>query len=64
MLGNNNLSHTVKVVTMFILENTVIFGTMNKTNHISILLDSTRLSEVTQHRTFSFVSFTAFQTTV
>ena len=46
MLGNNNLCHATEVVAILILIDVIVFRTMYKQHHISILLDSSRLTEV------------------
>ena len=37
---------------------------MDKENHVGILLDGTRLTEVTKLRTFTFKAFTRFHSTI
>ena len=46
VLGNNNLCHTLKIVSLFILKNMIIFWAVDKYHHISILLNGTRFAKV------------------
>ena len=53
MLGNNNLGHATKVVAFLVLKNMIILRPMHKTHHISILLDSSRLTQIAQLGAFA-----------
>ena len=64
MLGNNDFSHTMQVVSFFILKYLIIFGAMDKAHHIGILLDGPGFTQVTQLRTLSVNTFTALHTTI
>ena len=64
MLGNDNLRHTTKVAAVLILIDMIVLRTMHEKHHIRILLDGTRLTQVTQLRTLSLKTFTGLDTTV
>ena len=64
MLSDNNFGHSTEIVSFIILKYLVIFGAVNETHHIGILLDCTGFTKVTQLRTFSFKPFTTLDTTI
>ena len=64
VLGYNNLCHTTQIAAVGGSINLVIFGTMDESYHIGILLDGSGFTKVTQLRTLAFFSFTVFHTTI
>ena len=64
VLGDDDFRHTVQVVPLFVLVNLVIFGAMDKTNHIGILLDGSGFTQVAQLRTLAVDTLTVLHPTV
>ena len=64
VLGNNYLCHTMKVTSVLILINVIVLWTVYKDDHISILLDGSRLTQIRQLRTLAVESLTTLHTTV
>ncbi len=63
VLGDDDLRHTMKVVSLFILIDVIILRTMNEEYHIGILLDGSGFTEVAQLWSLSFETLTVFYVT-
>ena len=57
VLGNDDLRHAMKVSSVFVLIDMIVFGTVNKKHHVGILLDGSRLAKVAELRSFSLKTF-------
>ena len=64
MFGDNDFGQTDKRVPFRVLIYFVVLGTVYEANHIGVLLDCTRFTQVGQLRTLSFFSGTGFDATV
>ena len=64
MLGYDDLRHTVQVASLVVLEDMVVFWSVDEEHHVGILLDGSRLTEVAQLWSFSFKTFTRLHATV
>ena len=64
MLGNNDLSDATQVVSLVVLEDAIVFGTMHEQHHIGILLDSSRLTEIAELRALALVALAILYATV
>ncbi|MPN64001.1 hypothetical protein SDC9_211770 [bioreactor metagenome] len=64
MFCHDNFSDTHQRITPFIFGIPVIFGTVNKTDNIRVLLNSTRFAQIGQLRPFTFNTLPVFYSTV
>ena len=64
MLGYDNLGYAPEVVMVVVLVNLVILRTVDEAYYVGILLDGTRLAQVTQLRTLALIPLAALHAAV
>ena len=64
VLGYDELGHAAHVVFVFVLIYLVVLGTVDEADYVCILLDCSRLAQVTELRAFAVDTFAALVITV